>query len=241
MAIGSELEFVSADSITLLDSRRCLPDGKQLESYQGRSRRQVSDRGIDRRGFDQLLRWLDSDVEEAGRQYELIRRRLITIFVSRGCHCSEDLADVTFDRVTKKLPKLLSRYKGDPALYFYGVAKKIYLEYRGRPAPAPIRFSYASKAEPADQEYLAMLDRLDEALNKLERTDREIILSYYGGEDGGAKIEERKALAERMGLRAGVLRLRAFRIRSRVRDYVLGAVSQADSVEDLVAGSMEAL
>src|SRR6266550_5419038 len=93
---------------------------------------------LTRESFDSLLAWLDSERDEAGRKYEEIRLRLIKIFVCRGCHEPEDLADETINRVSKKLREIESTYLGNPALYFYGVANKVHLEYlRRRPAPIP--------------------------------------------------------------------------------------------------------
>ena len=35
--------------------------------------------------FEQLLDWLNPDREQAGRDYEALRRRLIKLFTCRGC------------------------------------------------------------------------------------------------------------------------------------------------------------
>src|SRR3712207_6798979 len=80
--------------------------------------------------FDRLLGWLGPDPESAGRKYELIRGRLIMMFRARRCLFAEDLADTTFERVARKLADLTAEFTGDPARYFYGVAKKVYLEYQ---------------------------------------------------------------------------------------------------------------
>ncbi len=77
--------------------------------------------------FDQLLAWLNSDREQAGKKYEEIRKRLITIFTCRGCLIPEDLTDETIDRVVMKIPDLAGSYVGDPALYFYGVANMSFM------------------------------------------------------------------------------------------------------------------
>ncbi len=79
--------------------------------------------------FNQLLDWLGPDRETAGKSYEEIRRRLIKIFTVRGCHIPEELADETFNRVGKKVAELAADYVGDPSLYFFGVAHKVFLEY----------------------------------------------------------------------------------------------------------------
>src|SRR5215217_5023724 len=78
--------------------------------------------------FDALLTWLDPDREKAARKYEDIRHSLISIFEWRGCCDAEELAAETITRVLNKVPTLVDGYVGDPALYFYGVAKRLAYE-----------------------------------------------------------------------------------------------------------------
>ena len=125
----------------------------------------------------------------------------------------EDLADETITRVTRKLPQIKSSYVGNPANYFYGIAKRVYLEDRRR---VPVQKFLPTNSVKEDKELL--FQRLDYALSKLEQADRELVLSYYQG-DGQGKIEHRKALANQMGLSLNTLRLRIYRIRSQLRTY----------------------
>jgi hypothetical protein len=87
---------------------------------------------LNQREFDKLLGWLDSDRDLAGEKYEAIRRGLIKMFVRRGCPTAEELADETIDKVCQKLVEIADNYIGDPALFFYGVAKNIYREWLKR-------------------------------------------------------------------------------------------------------------
>src|SRR5712692_5852224 len=92
------------------------------------------DYAINQESFDGLLGWLDTNREQAAQKYEKIRTSLIKIFTCRGCGEADDLADETINRVTAKVDIIASSYSGDPALYFYGVAQKVHLEYlRSRP------------------------------------------------------------------------------------------------------------
>jgi len=75
-----------------------------------------------------MLDWLDTDRERAGSKYEAIRLRLIKIFTCRGCQAAEELADETINRVIARIVEIANGYQGDPALYFYGVAQKVFLE-----------------------------------------------------------------------------------------------------------------
>jgi hypothetical protein len=60
--------------------------------------------------FQMLLGWLDANVESAGEKYEKIRGRLIRLFVRRGCHEAELLADRTIDRVISKVALIRDSY-----------------------------------------------------------------------------------------------------------------------------------
>src|SRR5262245_20430567 len=53
--------------------------------------------------FDCLLAYLSPDREEAGKEYETLRRKLIKLFQYRGCHSPEELADETINRIAKKI------------------------------------------------------------------------------------------------------------------------------------------
>ncbi len=164
--------------------------------------------------FDSLLAWLDSDRERAGRRYEEIRRRLIKIFACRGCHEPEDLADETINRVAKKVAEISPTYEGDPALYFYGVANKVHLEFvkkrPARPAPPP---------PPPAGEFEREHDCLERCMELLPPRNRELVLQYYR-EEKGAKIEHRQALADQLGIALNALRIRAHRIRMTLRRCV---------------------
>lgn len=170
------------------------------------------ERTITQEAFDSLLAWLDPERERAGEKYEAIRRRLITIFTCRGCSAAEDLADETINRVAAKAQELMNNYVGDPALYFYGVANKVRMEYFHRkpaalvPLPAP---------ETDEREY----DCLEQCMGELSPENRQLVLNYYR-EDKQARIESRKALAERMGIALNALRIRAHRIRLALQQCV---------------------
>lgn len=169
--------------------------------------------------LDRLLAWLDPDRERAGKRYEEIREDLIRIFIWRGCHEAEDMADETINRVAQKLPELALTYKGDPALYFYGVAKKLLLEYFRRESAGAIA-TVTDVPDTAEQN--AEPDRLtraheylDDCLQKLSQEERELILQYYHDEKR-AKIDHRRILAEKQKIDANALRVRVFRIRAKL-------------------------
>lgn len=167
-----------------------------------------NDSVLTQESFDALLAWLGPDREQGGKTYEAIRRRLIKLFTCRGCHEPEVLADTTIDRVVKRLKEIEGSYTGDRALYFYGVANNVHLEYLRRkpvvPPPPP----------PSDPDELEREHQcLESCLKRLPPGNRELVLQYYQ-EDKGAKIDNRRHLAERLGIALNALRIRAHRIRA---------------------------
>ncbi len=180
----------------------------------------ATDRAVEQMAFNELLSWLAPDTDAAGRQYELIRQKLIRLFTYRRCAFPEELADETISRVTRKLPQIKSSYLGNPIKYFYGTAKKVYLEYLRRPPVQPRVPVQPLYLNPADKEELEELfQHLDEALGKLEPTDRDLILNYYQGE-GQNKIAHRKALASQFGVDLNALRVRIYRIKSQLKSHL---------------------
>ena len=164
---------------------------------------------LDKQRFEQLLRWLDPDRETAGAKYELIRKRLIKLFVCRGVDVPEELADETINRVTRKVHEICATYVGKPEHYFHGVANNIHLEWIRKkraqvapPSPPPVNED--------DERRFACLER---CVNKLPKADRDLVLGYYQDEKH-AKIDHRKQMAEQMGLGMNALRIRLCRIRA---------------------------
>jgi RNA polymerase sigma factor (sigma-70 family) len=178
--------------------------------------------------FHQLLAWLDAEPGRAGEKYEAIRRRLITIFLNRQCEEAEDLADETINRVAKKVGVLKDSYVGEPARYFYGVAKKVLMEHhrkRSRPLQSPPPVADRSELEP-------YLECLDECLEQLEPASRELILRYYQEQKQG-KISSHKEMGERLRLKAGALRARTHRIRVKLEKCVLECLERAAQSNDI--------
>ena len=168
-----------------------------------------------------MLAWLDPNRDQAGKKYEDIRLRLIKIFTCRGCTEADALADETINRVTSKVQTIADDYTGDPALYFYGVAHKVHLEFlRRKPVqlpPPPI----VEHSEEIEQEY----DCLEHCMQSLTPDSRELVLQYYQ-EEKQAKIDHRKLLAEQLGIALNALRIRAYRIRAVLQQCVRNCLEQ---------------
>ena len=165
--------------------------------------------------FDAFLTWLDPDREKAGQKYEEIRHSLIAIFEWRGAYDPQDLADETINRVSSKFPEIVTEYKGDPALYFYGVAKRLAFEVSRR-QQARVELENPEQLPAADvsdqpDEQEAIHECLDKCLAQLSTADKELILLYY--QHGQPNISHRQDLARRYRLVPNALRQKVHRIR----------------------------
>lgn len=128
---------------------------------------------------------------------------------------AEDLADKTINKVARKVHDLRGYYVGDPARYFYGTARNVYLEYLTDEAeltvlpeviPAPV-----PDEDPEDSE--SQHKCLDECLQNMAPKDRDLLLEYYR-EEQGAKIEQHKEMARRLGITVNALRIMIYRLRT---------------------------
>ncbi len=165
--------------------------------------------------FDKFLIWLSPDRDQAGEKYEDIRHKLIKIFACRGCNCPEYLTDETINRVIRRVQDIGETYVGDPALYFYGVAHNVHLEYlRKKPSSQPP--PSADEAPRAEEEY----ECLEQCMERLPTRSRELLVQYYQDERH-ARIKHRKQLAHQFGISLNGLRIRACRIRTNLQTCVL--------------------
>ena len=164
--------------------------------------------------FEALLDWLDSDREQAALKYEEIRTKLIKFFSASSQSEAETLADETINRVARRLNEVRDQVYGERARYFYGVARKVQLEYLRRRQPQGEQESGSDSAQ-IELEYAC----LEECIAKLSAENRELVLDYYGA-DGRERIEQRKRLAEKLGIAPNALRIRAFRIRAELQKCV---------------------
>lgn len=158
--------------------------------------------------FEGLLDWLDPNRHQAALKYEQIRAGLINYFTFRAPCDAEDLADETINRVSSRLDDIKAEVNGERSRYFFGVARKVQLEYLRRKTPqAPGEHTIDS--ERLEAEYRC----LEECMGKLSAENRKLVLRYYQA-DGRQKIEDRKQLADELGIAPNALRIRAYRIRA---------------------------
>lgn len=170
---------------------------------------------LNQESFDRLLTWLHTDRDEAGSRYVKIRSDLVKRFTSHHCAQPERLADITLDRVARKLPEIMDTYIGEREPYFHRVAYFVLME--ARPKRDEVEFDEnLPVTEPADDHNVeADFACLEKCIKTLSRKDEELIRGYYHGEKG-AKIRQRKELAIKFNVKLPVLRVLALRIRQKL-------------------------
>jgi DNA-directed RNA polymerase specialized sigma24 family protein len=179
------------------------------------------DWGMSEESFEALLDWLDPDREQAAIKYEQIRSGLIKFFANRGLSDAEDLADETINRVARRLNEIKDQVIGEKSRYFFGVARMVLREFLRRKQPqAPPGIIDSTRVEAEHR-------CLEECMAQLSKENRELVLGYYQA-DGREKIDQRRKLAEKLGIAPNALRIRAYRIRSALQKCVQRCVDHAD-------------
>ena len=181
--------------------------------------------------LQRLLNWLDGGVSSDGQTYVEVRRRLREFFQRKNCRTPDDLADETLTRVARRLEEEGITLAETPARYCYIVARFVFLEHLREIKAHPmvgdgsggVRLQTsgqstedAAEAARGRETLLACLEKCVEALDSL---NRRIITRYYIGSER-VKIDNRRALAENLGLSVNALTIRACRIRTRLEACV---------------------
>ena len=186
-------------------------------------------RPLTQEAFDLFLSNLDADRERASERYLELRRSLIRILEWKGSHTPEEHADETIDRVCHKLSEGV--VIGAIPKYCHAVLNNVFLESLKKPDVRREEFdeqilSRISAPMTPEQDGDERLTCLETCLGKLPTEQRDLIVSYYQDHQR-AKIENRKRLAERLGVTAHNLNVRASRIRERLQDCVRGCLKNS--------------
>lgn len=178
-----------------------------------------------------LLEWLDPDRERAADEYVRLHRRLTKMFESRGCQMPEDCADETFNRVARQLRERKEILTDKPVAYLYGVARFVLREQWGKPTQenlediAPDKLGQDEARHFADREHKhKQHECLEKCLHELPVESRVLVLEYYA-EDKTLKIDTRSRMARHLGIAAGVLRNRIFKLRNNLRGCVAACLA----------------
>jgi DNA-directed RNA polymerase specialized sigma24 family protein len=169
---------------------------------------------LTQQAFDKLLACFAANRDEAGAQYEVMRRRLVRFFEWRGIAPAEEYADETINRVARRIDE--GQEVNNLRAYVYGVARLVLKEaVRDRdkePVPLETVTEGLREEESAPIEPEPRVQCFDHCLEELAPESKSLILQYYE-EERRAKIELRQQLADRLSIPLNALRIRAHRIR----------------------------
>lgn len=176
-----------------------------------------SDWNLTQSVFRQLLDWLDEGNDSGGHRYLEIRQRLVLYFDRKNCHSPDELADETLNRVARRLIEEGGISIDTPAHYCYIVARFVLLEYFRSHRDKVLDDRYAAPPDTSDEqaENERKSECLEQCIKNLASEDRDLIRSYYLGEQR-AKIENRKTMAAKLGITMNALIIRASRIRDKL-------------------------
>ncbi|MEW6734893.1 MAG: sigma-70 family RNA polymerase sigma factor [Acidobacteriota bacterium] len=181
--------------------------------------------------FKRFLSCLDADTERAGEKYEAIRRKLVKVFDWRGAHFPEECADETINRIIRKLESGETIH--DIPTYCYGIARLVFLETLKKPSNRKVSLDELNSvaAPPLQEEENAQQECFERCLGKLPIETRQLILQYYQDERRD-KINNRQALADRLGIPLNALRSRVQRIRDKLEQCITNCLGKPPSPED---------
>lgn len=164
--------------------------------------------------FLALLARLGSEGDRQETVYERLRQRLITYFRLHLPAEADDLADLTLDRMARRIHEGTSVQ--NVFSYALGVARMLVHEARARYSREQQSIleqaAMLEQTPPEEDQFEAVLSALGSCLEQLGQAAADLILAYYGG-SGAARIEQRRKLAEERGLTVNALRNRALRLR----------------------------
>lgn len=168
-------------------------------------------------GFDLLLASLDSDRQEAGGKYELLRRKLLKFFECRGCLVPEGAADETINRIAKNLES--GQEIRNVAAYALGIAHNVLHEVLRSQRQDELTEDLPAASAAPDEEAEHRIECLESCLRELAPGEANLVLRYYAS-DTPTHIAARKKLAEELGIPLNALRIRTHRIRARLERCV---------------------
>ena len=173
--------------------------------------------------FEGLLRRLGHDRDNAGREYEKLRWKLIKFFEWNCCFPAEDLVDQTLDIVAQKIN---DEEINDVLAFARGVAKKIrqdsYKKTSKMVSIADLAHVENLFADPQhlEDEINERIDNqrrdkcLQHCIGRLPEEDYKLFLAYHDPKTNDARARQR--LANSLGITVGALRVRMNRIRDRL-------------------------
>jgi DNA-directed RNA polymerase specialized sigma24 family protein len=193
---------------------------------------------LHREAFDELLMALHPDRHSASEEYERLRARLVRFFDWQGALDSEQLADISLDRLAMKL------HRGEQILdlrnYLHGIARMVLREWRSQRQRQETLLDRASRGfseaapEPDSEE---LYQALEQTMAELPLAQRTLMLRYYSAASHAEQVTLRLSMAAEIGISANALRNRMLRLRMELERNTLRKLSRAKKVGDNRPGS----
>ncbi len=203
--------FVKAGSgVSRLNSYRPMENDKQKIAQSAKT--------LEPEAFRLFLEQLAPEPEAAGREYELLRRKLSRYFMAHGELSTEEAADEAIDRVVGRIGAGVA--VGDITKFSLGIARFVALErFRKEAREQQAWFSFADTlTQNFDEGREQVFRRMTDCLAKLEVEDRDLLLQYYENATSGMRKQQRADLADNLNATINTLRLRVFRLRQHLLD-----------------------
>jgi len=196
-------------------------DSPEQSAHSQQAQRQKTKWSLTPEAFEKLLNAFSADRDEAGVQYEIMRRKLVRFFEWRKVESADEYADETINRVARRVEE--GEVIENLNAYFYGVARMVYLEALKDPERAVASIDdepqIRDKKAPEPTESEPRVLCFDRCLDSLPVDNRRLIVGYYQ-EERRAKIELRQELADSLQIPLNALRIRAHRIRVRLEQCI---------------------
>jgi DNA-directed RNA polymerase specialized sigma24 family protein len=172
--------------------------------------------------FARFLESLSPDVEEAGRLYIRLERKLVGLFGMKGISDSTGAADETLKRAAENL----AGGANVPSMenYCLGIARNVAREWWRREVREEVVFRrfVQDLADDSTEEVHRIEQVLKPCFEGLKSKDRELLLDYCSVPEGLSRAEHRRMLAEKLGLTLLALRIQVSRLRDRLEECVEG-------------------
>jgi DNA-directed RNA polymerase specialized sigma24 family protein len=167
---------------------------------------------LSQKAFFRLLTRLNADPMLAGEEYEKLRARLMYFFERKGCRISAELSDETINRVARRMGEGLEIE--DVFKFSYGVARLVLLEHWNDPKRVWDQLDERLSSPKSDREFDDhRLECMEMCLRALPNEDRDLIVKNCTLDKKG-----KEELAGGLELTINALRLRVFRIRTKLHE-----------------------
>jgi len=184
--------------------------------------------------LEKLLGCLDGDPNEAGRKLLDIRKKLQKFFECNRCPDADELVDVTIDRGARRIEEGVE--VRDLPSYLTQIARFVLKEQwtsperniektEGEGSNLQLAFPAGDDSGHEKQEIEERLECLEKCSGKLAPAERQRVIDYYY-EQGRAKIDKRKRMADELKITLGNLRVRMHRTRERLEECILDCLRE---------------